>query len=314
MYSFFFSRVIIKTLYRGGFVKYIIIPNTKEEIKLYQEKGIDTFIVGLKNYAVNYPSFTMEEIKQISSNSHLFIAINKNIFNSELEDVKEKLAELSQLPILGVLFYDIGILNLVIENKINIELVWHQTHMVTNYNTCNYYYDKGVHYGFLANEITLEEILEIKKKTKMRLMVEVFGYPMMSHSRRNLLSNYLKSVEKEKEDRMYHLKEREDTYLLKETENGASILFGKCINGTRPLFDLIENNMDYAVLDMQEIKDEGRERVIDTYLYILNHKENIMEEAKEKIIQDMNELVGDYTNFFYKKTIYKVKKGEKSEK
>lgn len=314
MYSFFFSCVIIKTLYRGGFVKYIIIPNTKEEIKLYQEKGIDTFIVGLEHYAINYPSFTMKEIKQISSNSHLFIAINKNIFNSELEDVKEKLIELSKLPILGILFYDIGILNLVIENKINIELVWHQTHMVTNYNTCNYYYDKGVHYGFLANEITLEEILEIKKKTKMKLMVEVFGYPIMSHSRRSLLTNYLKSVEKEKKDRVYHLKEKENNYLLKETENGASILLGKPVNGTRPLFDLIENNIDYVVLDMQEIPESISSKVIETYVYILNHKNTTTVEEKEKIIQDMNESIGDYTNFFYQKTIYKVKKGENNEK
>lgn len=295
-------------------MKYIIIPNTKEEIQFYQKKGIDTFIVGLEHYAVNYPTFTMDEMKELSGNSNLFIAVNKNIFNSELEDIKEKLIELSKLSILGVLFYDIGILNLVIENKISIELVWHQTHMVTNYNTCNYYYDKGVSYGFLANEITLEEILEIKKKTKMKLMVEVFGYPMMSHSRRSLLSNYLKSVEKEKENRIYHLKEKEDTYLLKETENGASILFGKPVNGTRPLFELLENGIDYIVLDMQEIEQEIGEKVVDTYNYILNHKENIEKEEKEKIIQDMNELVGDYTNFFYQKTIYKVKKGEENAK
>lgn len=311
MYSFFFSRDIIKALYRGGFVKYIIIPNKNDELEIYKEKGIDTFIVGLEHYAINYPTYTMDEIKELSSNSNLFVAVNKNIFNSELEDVKEKLIELSKLPILGVLFYDIGILNLVLENQIKVELVWHQTHMVTNYNTCNYYYEKGVSYGFLANEITLEEILEIKKKTKMKLMVEVFGYPIMSHSRRSLLSNYLKSVKKEKEDRIYHLKEKENNYLLKETENGASILLGKPVNGTRPLFDLLENGIDYIILDMQEIPESIRGKVLGTYIYILNHRDRITEEEKEKIIQDMNELVGDYTNFFYQKTIYKVKKGDK---
>ena len=295
-------------------MKYIIIPNKNDELEFYKEKGIDTFIVGLENYAINYPTYTLDEIKELSSTDNLFVAVNKNIFNSELEDVKEKLIKLSKLPILGVLFYDIGILNLVLENQIKVDLVWHQTHMVTNYNTCNYYYNKGVSYGFLANEITLEEILEIKKKTKMKLMVEVFGYPMMSHSRRKLLSNYLKSVDKKKEDRIYHLTEHEDTYFLKETENGASILFGKPVNGTRPLFDLIENNIDYLVLDMQEIEKEVGGKVVDTYRYILNHQENIKGDEKEKIIQDMNELIGDYTNFFYKKTIYKVKKGENNEK
>ena len=35
--------------------------------------------------------------------------------------------------------------------------------MVTNYNTCNYYYDKGVNFAYISNEITLEEMIEIKK-------------------------------------------------------------------------------------------------------------------------------------------------------
>ena len=32
--------------------------------------------------------------------------------------------------------------------------------MVTNYNTCNYYYDKGCEYGVVSSEITLDEINE----------------------------------------------------------------------------------------------------------------------------------------------------------
>lgn len=295
-------------------MEYVVVPNKVGDLAVYSKKGIKNFILGLENYCINYPSISLKEIIDLSKKYSLWIAVNKNIFNNELEDMKEKLIELSNLPILGVLFYDIGILNLVIENKIPLELVWHQTHMVTNYNTCNYYYDKGVSYGFLANEITLEEVLEIKAKTKMRLMVEVFGYPIMSHSRRSLLSNYLKSVEKVKEDRIYHLKEKEDTYLLKETENGSSILFGKPINGAKPLFDLIESGIDYLVLDMQEIPAEIANKVLETYHYILNHKDRITLEEKERMIQSMDDLIGNYTNFFYKKTIYKVKKGESDEK
>jgi putative protease len=291
---------------------FVVIPNNINELPLYQEKGINTFIIGLEDYCINYPSVSLEDIKKLSSKYSLFISVNKNIFNSELADLKEKLIELSELTIEGVLFYDLGILNLVKENNIKLNLVWHQTHMVTNYNTCNYYYDKKVNYGFLANEITLEEILEIKKKTKMKLMVEVFGYPIMSHSRRMLLTNYFKAVKEEKENRLYHLKENENEYLLKENNHGASILYGKLINGTKPLFDLIKNKMDYLVLDMQEVDFNLGLKVLDTYLYIYNHFSDIKEVEKESLISNMNNLIGDSTNFFYKKTIYKVKKGDKS--
>ena len=295
---------------RCCFMKYVIIPDCIKDLDTYRMKGIDTFIIGLEDYCIHYPGVNLERIKELSKENRLFIAVNKNIFNSELADIKEKLIELSKLPILGVLFYDLGILNIVLENKIPLPLVWHQTHMVTNYNTCNYYYDKGVSYGFLANEITLDEILEIHKKTEMKLMVEVFGYPIMSHSRRKLLSHYFKSVEKEKENRVYHLEEKGNEYLLKETKDGASILFGKLINGTRPLFDLIRNNIDYAILDMQEVPMEIGAKVLDQYLYISEHYQDIEDSEKESIIEEMNKLIGDSTNFFYKKTIYKVKKGD----
>ena len=241
----------------------------------------------------------------------MFISINKNIFNSELSDLKEKLLELSHLSIMGILFYDLGVLNIVRENNIPVDLVWHQTHMVTNYNTCNFYYEKGVKVGFLANEITLEEILEIKKRTNMKLMVECFGYPIMSHSRRMLLTNYFKSIGKEKEDRVYHLENMNEDYLLKESKDGASILYGKLINGVKPLFDLVENNIDYAVLDMQEVEKEIGKKVLSTYNDIIKNHSSIMIKEKSSIIDEMNDLIGDNTNFFYKKTIYKVKKGDK---
>ena len=292
-------------------MKYVVIPNSVDEIDLYQEKGINTFIVGLENYSINYPQVSLEKIETLSKKVNLFVAINKNLFNNELDKIKEILTSLSELSIMGVLYYDLGLLNIVLENKINIDLVWHQTHMVTNYNTCNYYNSKGVKYGFLANEITLDEILEIKNNTDMKLMVEVFGYPIMSHSRRSLLTNYFKSIDKEKENRTYNLTDKENNYLLKETNNGASILFGKLINGTKPLFDLINNKIDYCILDMQEVDNNIGLKVIDKYIYINNNIDSISNLEKEEIINSMNEIIGGSTNFFYKKTIYKVKKGDK---
>lgn len=292
-------------------MKYVVIPNNLDDINTYIEKEIDTFIVGLKDFSINYPSISLEEIKELSSKYNLFISVNKNIFNGEIDDLKDKLLELSKLSIMGVLFYDIGVLNIVLENKINVNLIWHQTHMVTNYNTCNYYNSKGVKGAFLANEITLEEILEIKEKTNIELMVEVFGYPIMSHSRRSLLTNYFKSIDKEKENKTYELTDRDNKYLIKEAKDGASILYGKLINGTKPLFDLIGCGINYLVLDMQEVNIGLSEKVIDKYLYILNNHDNISDLERESIISEMNNLIGDSTNFFYKKTIYKVKKGDK---
>lgn len=289
----------------------VVVPNRVEDISFYQEKESNIFVLGLENYCINYPSVSLDEIKKLSSKYSLFISVNKNIFNNELTDLTEKLVELSHLSIRGVLFYDLGVLNIVRENNISLNLVWHQTHMVTNYNTCNFYYEKGVSSGFLANEITLDEILEIKKRTKMKLMVECFGYPIMSHSRRMLLTNYFKSIGKKKENKVYHLENMNEDYLLKESSDGASILYGKLINGVKPLFDLVENDIDYVVLDMQEVDKSIGKEVLTTYSNIIRNYASITEKEKDSIINRMNNLIGDSTNFFYKRTIYKVKKGDK---
>lgn len=290
---------------------YLVVPNDIKDIEIYKEHGIDTFILGLKDYSVNYPMVSIEEIKELSTKYKLFIAVNKNIFNGELDDLLSKLKELSKLNILGILYYDIGVLNLVKENNISLDLVWHQTHMVTNYNTCNYYYEKGVKYAYLANEITLDEMIEIKNKSNIIPIVEVFGYPIVSFSRRKLLTNYFKSIDKEKTKDLYKLDDKDGSLLIKENNDGASILNGKITNGTRPLFDLINNNFEYLVLDMQEIDLDTSLKILDKYMYILENISIITDEEKEDIISYTNNLVGDNTNFFYKKTIYKVKKGDK---
>lgn len=287
-------------------MKYIVVPNDIKDIEIYSN-NIDTFIIGLKDYSINYPIATIEEIKELSKKYNLFIAVNKNIFNSELDDLLDKLKELAKLNILGVLYYDLGILNLVKDNNLSLDLVWHQTHMVTNYNTCNFYYEQGVKYGYIANEITLDEILEINKNTNMDLLVEVIGYPIVSHSRRSLLTNYFKSISKEKENKIYDISEKDTLLKVRETKDGTSFLNGYITNGTKPLFDLIKNNISYLVLDMQYISLDLAFKIIEKYNYILNNITNINESEKEEIITYMNNLIGDYTNFFYKKTIYKIR-------
>ena len=93
--------------------------------------------------------------------------------------------------------------------------------------------------------------------------------------------------------------------------SGTSILFGKVINGTRPLFDLITNNFSFGILDMQNIEIDTGLEVLDKFNYIKDNIDTISDKEKEDIITYMNNLIGDSTNFFYKKTIYKVKKGDK---
>ena len=211
---------------------------------------------------------------------------------------------MDSLPIAGIFFYDLAILRLAQELHLKIPIVWNQTHLVTNYQTCNYYFREGVSYALLSSEITLEEMLEIKKHTDMKLMATIFGYPIIAHSKRKLLSNYFASIQEEKEERPYEIQESvgHDPYLLREDSTGTTFFYHRFLNGTEPLFALKDANFSYGLV--YEDGDEPLMReVIETFQNIIAGKED-----KENAVARMNSLIGSYTGFFYKKTIYKVKK------
>lgn len=291
-------------------MKYLVIPKANIDLKIYQKAGADAFIFGLQNYSVNYPEISLEKIVELSKKYSIFVSLNKNIRNEELKDLENILETLSNTSICGILFYDLSILSIVQRKKLHLPLVWHQTHMVTNYQTCNYYFDQGVEYGITSNEITLEEILEMKKNTKMKLIPQILGYPIMSHSRRKLVENYFKDIEEKPEKEIYRLTEKtEESFLIRESHAGTSILFGKPINGTKVLYELLDHGFEYAILDMTFLEDSTGLEMLELYQEIRNtfSKDTPVERAK-KINQSIS-IIGDFTNFFYKKTIYKVKKG-----
>ena len=85
---------------------------------------------------------------------------------------------------------------------------------------------------------------------------------------------------------------------------GTTIFNGKLLNGIRPLFEL-NNKLDYAIIE--EDDNINFEELASYFRKVVNNE--IVD--KEMIIKSTNELYPNTTEgFFYKKTIYKVKKDE----
>lgn len=262
-------------------------------------------IVGLDKFSTNYNvSLTLDEIRKISENRDVFVVINKVIFNEEIDELTYNLCELSKMNIKGVFFYDLSIIQINKVNNLNLNLIWNQTHMVTNYNTCNFYYKNGVKGCMLANELTIDEMCDIKNKTELDVFANVIFKPIMSHSRRSLLTNYFKSIGKDKEDRDYLISEKVSkmNYIVKEDETGTSIIYGNIVNGIEPLYKMIEFGFDYVIIDKTYLTEEEYDNGIDLVNKIINKDID-----KELALELSNKYFGNDTGFFYKRTIYKVK-------
>lgn len=282
-------------------MKLLIEASNKDNLYLENTDGI---ILALDNYSVeSIVSFSIDEIKEIknSTSKEIFIKINKNLMNEDIEKVKDILIELDKIGINGVFFYDLAILELKRELNLSIDLVWNQTHMVNNYKTCDYYYSKGVKYALLGKEITLDEIIEIINKSKITSMVEVVSKPSVAFSKRKLITNYYTDLGKEKSDELIiHEKITDSNYHLIEDSNGTSFYLDIVTNGTGVIKELFDNDCEYIIMREFGV-DSFEELVSDTKDYISNGCVDTNYVSKYK-------KLGDSTNFFFKKTIYKVKK------
>lgn len=267
-------------------VKNTAIVRNKNELSLL-ESLVDAFIIPLKDFSINYENYlTLDEIKQINTDKEIFVSLNKNIHNNELESLKKILLELNELNIKGVIFYDIAFINLKKKLNLNYELVWAQEHLTTNYSVINFWNSKGAKYTYLSSEITKKEINEIADKTESKLFLNVFGRVPLFTSKRNLVKSYIETFDL-KESKKYSIYKEEKTYPIQDTIHGTTVYTNYVLN----ILDEVSNlKIDYAVFNPYGIEEKD-------YISVLkNYKEG-------KTISFPKEL-----GFLDKETVYKVKK------
>ena len=281
-------------------MKLLVEVRSKENLYLDKVSGI---ILPLEKYSVESTCFfNIDEIKDIVSKSscEVFVKINKNLENSDILDIKNILIELDKIHVTGVFFYDLALVQLKRELNLSLDLVWNQTHMVNNFETCNYYYSKGVKYALLGKEITLEEIIETIKKSNITSMVEVVSRPSIAFSKRSLVTNYYKDLGKDSKNEIkVHEKVSNEDFLIVESELGTTFYLNTITNGTSIIKDLYDVDCPYIIFRENGI-DFFDELITDTMNYINGG-------CSDSSYVDKYKKLGDSTNFFFKKTIYKVK-------
>ena len=100
----------------------VLIKPSSKNIDFYRKLGIENYLFSLKDYATESNCyFTINDIKEIKSqyrDIHLFVSINKNIKNQEIEPLKKILKELDFIGIDAVFFYDQAII--LLKEKLNL--------------------------------------------------------------------------------------------------------------------------------------------------------------------------------------------------
>lgn len=263
--------------------KILTIPIDKDNLYNLNKLDIDGFVIGLKGYSI-YTSLnlTLEDIKELNIDKELYISINKLLNTKEIDELKPIVEELSKLNIKGIMFDDIGIINICK----NIDLIWSSMHHVTNSKTINFWTKQGIKGAVLSTEITLDDFISIKKNTNTNIFVYLYGYLPMFESSRELLTNYFKYISKPKTDDIYYLKNNDKYYPIYEENNNTYIL-EDILDGIEELDIIKKNNIDYVILN-------GLLHDNDTFINIVKKYINGVGKSNKK-------------GFLYKETIYKVR-------
>lgn len=269
--------------------KIIVMPN-KNNLDIVLNSNVDGIILPIKDLSVESDIyFTVNDVKKILNRTikEVCVSINKIFHDNDLKNLELTLMELNKLNISKIFFYDVCVIKMCNDLGINKELVITQEHLNASGITNSFYYTKGVKYSLITNDITIDEVNEISKDIK--LMMICYGYLPIFYSRRYLITNYLKHINRDDDSDIYYIKNEDDYYPISEEE------YGTCIYTSRPinLINYIDKlNIDYIILNSFNISNDKFTEVLEDYI---NNKKSNDEE---------------YLGFLNEKTIYKVKDNE----
>jgi len=268
--------------------KLLISINNLEDIKKYRRVGITAFLFPLKEFSIGYPNtFEINDITEIDADN--YILINRLLDNQAIQEVKNIICNLPD-SIKGIVFDDIGILNICKNENVKQELILFQTHFATSTKNVNYWLNE-VDSVVLSNEITKEEIKEIESSATKPICIQVFGLNPIMYSRRMLISNY-NTAFKEHIENIVTLEERisKMKFLMFEDKYGT-VMFNKNIYNAIELIDL--GNIKYFYINTMFLDTDD----IIKILHMI--KNNNVDLNKINIESD--------SGFLYKETIYKLK-------
>ncbi len=283
-------------------MKILTIPSNKS-----QKIVTDGVILGIQDLSVNIPFYILIEdlknyMKLKEEGKQIFIMLNKNMHNKDLEKLKKIMLELEQYSIDGVFYYDVSVVSLKKELQVSYPLIWSQEHLTTNASTCNFWASHGVKGAYLSSEITLDEIKEIRKSTNVSLFVNIFGYLPMFDSKRHLVKNYLECFGLKENGNLYYLEKEGNKYPIVDDHNGTTVYSAHILNAIKEVLELKQIGIEYAVLNSFLIEE-------NTFNQVTNLLQNLTEENKEETEKTVNELCKQNVDkgFLYTETVYKIK-------
>lgn len=239
---------------------FIVTPFEMEDLHKLKEAGADSVVISTPFFSVRGAGYfdreTLPQVKTICEQLGLrmLVMVNRFFTEEELPQLREFLKECKTLQVDGMYYGDECVLYEA--QKLNLVdcLIYHPDTLITNHADVNFYLNEGISMVSISKEITKEEICEIARQAQGDIEIMIHGRVNMMHSKRNLISNYLKFIGKDEDIKgkrsLYIMEEtREEHMPIMEDEFGTHVFSGYTLASFLELKDFIDAGIHHMRID-----------------------------------------------------------------
>ena len=233
--------------------EFIILPKRKE-LKLYEEYGFNTFILPLKDYSIGFNVyFDIDEINKIAKCNAVYVIMNrllhKQVYDFDISKFNDNIKFIVE---------DIGLLSFIPRERI----VLYEHHILSNYKAINFLESSNIKNVVINNDLTIDELIEIRNKTNSNLYYFYVGKNSLMYSRRNLVSNYNKYYNLDNTNN-YKLTEKVSKKVLDifEEKDGSVVYFDKIFCASKYI-DKLDMNL---IINFTNIDSVSEKIILEEY-------------------------------------------------
>lgn len=175
----------------------MVTAGSLQECSAYIDAGASELLIGDAIYGLRMPGVLTEaEIREAvrmgqARNAKVIVSMTNVMTNDMLRLLPDYILFLKDAGIYAVEYSDPSVLAAVKTYAPSIRLHWNAEMMSTNYATANYWGRKGAVRVAAAKELSMDEILDLKRNLEIEAQIQVHGMTNIYHSKRKLVQSYM---------------------------------------------------------------------------------------------------------------------------
>jgi U32 family peptidase len=295
-----------------------------DEVRKVIEAGADAINIGNERFGLRLPgNFSLDEIRQAVAYAHqhnvlVYVSVNAIFHNDDLHELRAYLKALAEADVDAVVYGDPAVLMTVRQVAPDMKLHWNAETLTTNVETINYWGRKGAVRAYLARELNMDAILEIKEEADVEIQVQVQGMTCIFHSRRDLVSNYReiqgaddREIGLERGMTITEDKRQDLHYPIYEDRNGTHIMSAEDTCILQNLDELLDAEIDSVKIESVMKDADYNARMVSVYRRAIDAYYDAPETFADKAAELMQEIQTFHpedreltTGFFFKEQVY----------